>query len=238
LAVPVVGESARWVGATPVEDGRVIVGVTDDAYDGAVSDEPEVSAEEERYLLAAVSRSLAFPLRADDVIGRFAGYRPLLAGRAGPTADLSRRHQILADADTGALTIVGGKLTTYRRMAQDVVDRLVAGQRRPSRTAALPLVGAAPPDVLREVPAPPRLVRRYGIEAPAVVAVAAGERSLLQPIADGLAVLGVELVYAMRHEGALTIDDLLDRRVRLGLVPTDRRAAEQQVQSLLGRLAA
>jgi glycerol-3-phosphate dehydrogenase len=238
LIVPVVGEAARWVGATPVEDGRVLIGVTDDAYDGPLEDEPRVTGDEERYLLGVVSRALATPLTSRDVIGRFAGYRPLLAGRDGPTADLSRRHAIVEDPDSGVLTLVGGKLTTYRRMAQDVVDRIVQSQRRPSRTAGLPLVGAAPHEVLEKLPAIPRLVRRYGIEAPAVAALAEHDRSLLDPIADGLPVLGVELLFGLAHEGALTVDDLLDRRVRLGLVPADRRAAEQHVESVLGALAA
>ncbi len=238
LVVPVVGESARWVGATPTDDGRVIIGVTDIAYSGPIRDEPEVTDEEERYLLSNASKALARPLHSSDVIGRYAGYRPLLAGREGATADLSRRHAIIEDPDTGALTIVGGKLTTYRRMAQDVVDRLVTGQRRPSRTASLPLVGAAPPDVLRELAEIPRLVRRYGIEAAAVAALAGADRQLLEPIAEGLPVLGVELLFGMRHEGALTVDDLLDRRVRLGLVPGDRRAAEREVASVVGALAA
>jgi glycerol-3-phosphate dehydrogenase len=238
MVVPVIGESARWVGATPTDDGRVIIGVTDNAYSGPIGDEPEVTEEEERYLLDHASKALARPLRSHDVIGRYAGYRPLLAGREGATADLSRRHAIVEDPETGALTIVGGKLTTYRRMAQDVVDRIVSGQRRPSRTASLPLVGAAPPDVIREVAAIPRLVRRYGIEAPAVAALAGYDRRLLEPIVAGLPVLGVELLFGVRHEGAITIDDLLDRRVRLGLVPGDRRAAEMHVASVVGELAA
>jgi len=238
LAVPVTGESARWVGATPTDDGRVIVGVTDDAYDGPIPDEPEVTASEEQFLLNVLSRALSRPLTGADVTGRFAGFRPLLAGREGSTADLSRRHAIVEDAECGVITVVGGKLTTYRRMAEDTVDRLVSGQHRPSRTARLPLVGAAPVEVLRGIDAPQRLVRRYGIEARQVAALAAADRSLLDPIAEGLPVLGVELLHGMQHEGALTLDDLLDRRVRLGLVPRDRRAAEASAASLVGALAA
>ncbi len=137
------------------------------------------------------------------------------------TADLSRRHAIVADA-SGALVIVGGKLTTYRRMAQDVVDRLTD---RPCRTHALPLVGAAPPAVLRSVAAPDALVRRYGTEAPAVVALADGREELLEPVAPGVPVCGAELLWAVRHELALTADDLVDRRTRAGLVPEWRAAA-------------
>src|SRR5207302_6550124 len=117
LVVPVAGESARWVGATPTQDGRIIVGVTDVAYDGVIDDQPQVSDEEERFLLEVASTALEQPLRSSDVIGRYAGYRPLLAGSRGATADLSRRHAIVEDPATRALTVVGGKLTTYRHMA-------------------------------------------------------------------------------------------------------------------------
>ncbi|TMB91470.1 MAG: glycerol-3-phosphate dehydrogenase/oxidase [Chloroflexi bacterium] len=237
LAVPIAGETARWVGATPTHDGLVIVGVTDDAYSGAIVDAPEVTAEEERYLLGALSVALATPLTHADVIGSYAGFRPLLAGEEGSTADLSRRHSIVEDPETGLVTVVGGKLTTYRRMAQDAVDRMLGDERRPCRTAHLPLVGAAPAEVLRRLDEPRRLVRRYGIEAAAVVAAAGGDQSLLEPI-EGTPVLGVELLFGLRHEGALGLDDLLDRRTRVGLIPEQRRAVEAAAASLLEAAAA
>jgi glycerol-3-phosphate dehydrogenase len=139
----------------------------------------------------------------------------------GATADLSRRHAIVTDEASGALAIVGGKLTTYRRMAQDVVDRLTD---RPCRTHRLPLVGAAPPATLRSVAAPELLVRRYGTEAPAVVALADGRDHLLEPVAPGVPVCAAELLWAVRHELALSADDLADRRTRAGLVPEWRAA--------------
>jgi glycerol-3-phosphate dehydrogenase len=144
-----------------------------------------------------------------------------LGGSDGATADLSRRHAIVTDEASGAIAIVGGKLTTYRRMAQDAVDRVTD---RPCRTARLPLVGAAAPASLRSVAAPERLVRRYGTEAPAVVALADGRPELLEPVADGVPVCGAELLWAVRHELALGVDDLVDRRTRLGLVPEWRAA--------------
>ena len=132
LVVPIEGELARWVGATPNGDGHVIVGVTDDAYTGRLDDRPSVTPEEERYLLEALSKALAVPLRHDDVIGAYAGFRPLLRSGSASTRDLSRRHAIVRDPTTGMVTVVGGKLTTYRRMAQDTVDRL-ARRRRPAK---------------------------------------------------------------------------------------------------------
>jgi glycerol-3-phosphate dehydrogenase len=233
LVVPIAGESARWVGATPTGDGHVIVGVTDEPYHGPPGEQPQVTPAEERYLLDALSRALEVPLGHADVIGSYAGLRPLLSAGTESTRDLSRRHAIVEDPRTGMVTVVGGKLTTYRRMAQDTVDRIVAAGRR-SRTAALPLVGAAPRAVLRGLDVPERLMRRYGIEAPAVMSLAGGDPSLLQPLADGVAALGVEILFGVLHEGARTLDDLLDRRVRLGLVPAERHAAEAAAARLVG----
>ncbi len=231
LVVPIAGESARWVGATPAGDGHVIVGVTDEPYHGPPGEQPHVTPDEERYLLDALSRALEVPLEHADVIGSYAGLRPLLSAGAESTRDLSRRHTIVEDPRTGMVTVVGGKLTTYRRMAQDTVDRIAP--ERPSRTAALPLVGAAPLPVLRDLDVPERLMRRYGIEAPVVVSLADADPSLLRPLADGVAALGVEILFGVLHEGARTLDDLLDRRVRLGLVPAERRAAEAAAARLV-----
>lgn len=231
LVVPIAGELARWVGATPTSDGHVIVGVTDEPYHGPPGEQPQVTAAEERYLLDALSRALEVPLDHADVIGSYAGLRPLLSAGGESTRDLSRRHAIVEDPRTGLVTVVGGKLTTYRRMAQDTVDRIAPGRR--SATAALPLVGAAPRSVLRGLDVPARLMRRYGVEATAVLALAQGNPSLLQPLADGVAALGVELLFGVLHEGARTLDDLLDRRVRLGLVPSERRAAEEAAARLV-----
>jgi glycerol-3-phosphate dehydrogenase len=219
--VPVPGERGRWVFALPRSDGLVAIGITD--VPGEPADEPLPDAAEEAELLDRASAALATPLGPHDVCGRYAGLRPLAAGE-GETADLSRRHAIVEDA-SGALAIVGGKLTTYRRMAQDVVDRLTG---RPCRTHRLPLVGAAPPSVLRSVAAPERLVRRYGTEAPAVAALADGRPELLEAIVPG--VCGADLLWGARHELALTPEDLVDRRVRAGLVPEWRAAALEAVE--------
>ena len=235
LVVPVPDVTARWVGATPAGDGRVIIGTSDDAYDGPLLDEPGVSDEEAQALLSVISLALRQPLRLDDVIGRYAGFRPLLSGGEASTADLSRKHAIATDADTGVVTVVGGKLTTYRHMAEQTVDRLVGSGAARSPTALIPLVGAATPSYLRTLRAPARLVRRYGAEAPAVAALANRAPELLHAVAPGVPALGVELVFGVEHEGALTVADLLDRRVRLGLVPAEREAAEGATDRLLQR---
>ncbi len=206
--VPVPGERGRWVFALPRTDGLVAVGLTDVAADGPIPDEPAPSAEEEATLLEHASAALEVSLGPEDVAGRYAGLRPLLAGD-GTTADLSRRHAVVEDPDTSALTVVGGKLTTYRAMAQDAVDRITD---RPCRTHRLPLVGAAAPTT-------GRLARRFGAEAAAVAALGSTE-----PLAPGVPVCEAELRWAAEHELALTPEDLADRRTRAGLVPEWREA--------------
>ncbi|WP_412542451.1 glycerol-3-phosphate dehydrogenase/oxidase [Longispora sp. K20-0274] len=145
LNIPVPGERSRFVLVLPQGDGRTYVGLTDVPVDGDPPDVPVPSAEEVDFLLGAVRSVFATPIREEDVIGAFAGLRPLLAAD-GRTADLSRRHAVRV-SPTGAVTIVGGKLTTYRRMAADAVEKAVAlaGLRcGPCVTRRLPLVGAGP----------------------------------------------------------------------------------------------
>ena len=234
LTVPTGGEGAKFVFAIPMSDGRVEIGLTDDAFDGAIPDEPTVEPAEERFLLDTISTALEAPLTSGDVIGRFAGLRPLLDRDGGGTADLSRRHSLIEDPASGMLTVVGGKLTTYRRMAQDAVDRIAARpgtQAGACETTRLALVGA--PRAGEQSPGglPERLVRRYGAEAPAVAALAAPTPELLDPVADGVDALGVEFAFAIGSELALTTEDLLDRRTRLGLVPAERARAQPAAEA-------
>jgi glycerol-3-phosphate dehydrogenase len=234
--VRVPGERGRWVFAVPRSDGLVAIGLTDVPAPDEPADEPVPSDAEEAELLDRASAALDVPLGRDDIAGRYAGLRPLAAG-AGATSDLSRRHAIVEDPGSGAVAIVGGKLTTYRRMAQDAVDRVTG---RPCRTARLPLVGAASLSSLRSVAAPERLVRRYGTEAPAVVALADGRPELLEPVAEGVPYCGAELRWALRHELAVAAEDLVDRRTRAGLVPAWRAAVAAEAERLvdLARTAA
>jgi glycerol-3-phosphate dehydrogenase len=234
LTVPLTGERNRFALALPAGDGRAYVGLTDEPVDELPDGDPSPAEHEVASLLRAFDGVLTTPLQPDDVLGAFAGLRPLLASPGpadGPTssgtADLSRRHLIHHGHD-GLVTVVGGKLTTYRQMAEEAVDaaardaRLPAG---PCRTTRLPLVGAAPPALLARVAAPARLVARYGTEATRVLAEAGDDPRAAEPVAPGVAVTPAELAFAVRHEGALDIDDLLDRRTRIGLVAADRAVA-------------
>ncbi len=229
---PVPGETNRFVLVLPQPDGTVYVGLTDEPVDGEIPDVPEPSEPEIGFLLDVVSAAFARQLHRDDVVGAFAGLRPLIDAGDGSTADLSRRHAVLTSR-SGVVTIVGGKLTTYRRMAEDAVDAAVdraglgAG---PCRTRNLPLLGAAPRDRLAVLEQPARLVRRYGTDAELVLTSAREvsgltDAELLAPVAPGIPVTLAELLFGVTHEGAADVDDLLDRRTRIGLVPADRALA-------------
>ncbi len=235
LMAPVPNASNRFVFALPQPDGTFYVGLTDEEVDGAIPDVPDVPEEDVVFLLDVISRALEHPVTRADVVGSYAGLRPLLRSH-GSTADLSRKHAVLTSG-TGVVTIVGGKLTTYRRMAQDAVDAALKNAgwtARACRTKALPLLGAAQREVLLDVPAPTRLVRRFGTEAPAVLAnaVAHGltEDEALTPVSSAIPATLAEFVFGITHEGAADLDDLLDRRTRIGLVPVDREEARALAQ--------
>jgi len=142
---------------------------------------------------------------------------------------------VVESAD-GMLTIVGGKLTTARRMARDVLDRLArrdGWSGAPCRTDRQPLVGAMPRARLARLDAPPALVRRYGGEAVELTARMTRDPELAAPLFEGSAHCLVELVWALEHEAALTVDDLLDRRTRVGLVAADRARALPAARSMV-----
>jgi len=225
LTIPVPGTTSRFVFALPQADGTIYVGLTDEPVEGDIPDVPEPTEVEIGFLLDVVGAALERPLRREDVIGAYAGLRPLLEAE-GSTADLSRRHAVLTSR-SGVVTVVGGKLTTYRQMAEDAVDATGLTD-RPCLTRDLPLLGATDRERLALVEAPERLVRRFGTEAPLVLADARAvtglsDEELLAPGPQGVTL--AELVFGVTHEGAVDVDDLLDRRTRLGLVPEDRALA-------------
>ncbi|WP_205471900.1 glycerol-3-phosphate dehydrogenase/oxidase [Nocardioides sp. SYSU D00038] len=231
---PVPGATNRFVLVLPQPDGTVYVGLTDEPVEGPVPDVPLPTEPEIGFLLDVVSAAFSRPLHRDDVVGAFAGLRPLLDSAPGidSTADLSRRHATLV-GPTGLVTIVGGKLTTYRRMAEDALDAALASARidaGPCVTAQTPLLGAADRDTLGRLEEPERLVRRFGTDAALVLAAArestgVSDDELLAPVSPTVPVTLAELAFAVTHEGAHDVSDLLDRRTRVGLVPADRALA-------------
>ena len=167
IMAPVPGASNRFVFALPQPDQTFYVGLTDEEVDGAVPDVPEAPEEDLEFLLGVINSALQHDVRRSDVVGAYAGLRPLL-DTDGSTADLSRKHAVLVSS-TGVITVVGGKLTTYRQMAQDAVDRAVAANglvAGPCQTRQLPLLGAAHRADLAQLTAPARLVRRFGTFLP------------------------------------------------------------------------
>ncbi len=232
-AVLPVPSDRRSVFVVPWGD-EVYVGTTDTDYSGPL-DDPRCDAEDVEYLLQAVNAWVTRPLSPADVTGVWAGLRPLLAdpggrgARRARTADLSRRHQVSV-SPSGVVSVTGGKLTTYRRMAADTVDevvhRLGRGRRR-SPTGSMPLRGAAGLAELRQDGASARLgvdqpvvdhlVGRYGGEARAVLAMVHADPDMGAPLVDGLPYVRAEAVYAARYEMAHTLEDVLSRRTRAAL---------------------
>jgi glycerol-3-phosphate dehydrogenase len=230
---------------------RWIVGTTDTDWTGDRA-EPTATSEDIDYILEHANRILARPLTRADVIGVYAGLRPLVAADdSKPTTKLSREH-VVDTPVPGLASIAGGKFTTYRLMARDVVDAAVADYGRwvpASVTDQLPLLGAdglaaaaAEADRLAEDYGLPgeaveHLLDRYGTLTEEVLELTRDDPSLAQPLADGHPYLRAEVAYAVTHEGALHVEDVLVRRVRL-FIETGAQGAEAvgPVTTIMGDL--
>jgi glycerol-3-phosphate dehydrogenase len=230
---------------------RWIVGTTDTDWSGE-RDEPTATGEDVDYILAAANRILAKPITRADVVGVYAGLRPLVAAAAEtPTTKLSREHVVDAPLP-GLVSIAGGKFTTYRLMARDVVDTAVDDFPRPvpaSVTDQLPLLGADGLPAVRaaarrmaedyEVPlaAVEHLLDRYGSLTGEVLELVRADKSLGRPLVNGYPYLRAEVAYAVTHEGALHIEDVLARRIRLLIESPDAgTAAAPEVAAIMGTL--
>lgn len=227
LTVPVPEMRGRYCFVLPRPDGLAIAGITDIHEPKPIPLVPDSPTDDIDWILQHVSRVLDTPLSLADAVGAFTGLRPLVGADGIPTSDISRQHLVSQGSD-GVWTVTGGKLTTYRRMAQDVVDNLTV---EPCRTTHISLIGTGPLRSAHGLPA--RLIRRYGAEAPRVAAYADDAPHLLQPIAPGIPVLGVEFVYGSLVEGARHPDDLLERRTRIDLVTEDMERARPFAEAQL-----
>lgn len=207
------------------ESDLVYLGTTDTDYDGPL-DDPACMPEDVDYLLEAANNVTTSHLTRKDVTGVWAGLRPLLAPptkgghQSERTADLSRRHTVRT-SEHGVVTVTGGKLTTYRKMAQDTVDAVTTllddtPKSRPCVTKTLKLIGATAAAKDPVIAARPHahLYGRYGTESPAVLKIAEGRPELLDTVIEGLPYTGAEMLYAVREEMAQTLDDVLARRTR------------------------
>ena len=240
VVIPVPGDKRTlfvvpWL---PKPDGTftfTYVGTTDTDYDGPLTD-PECTAADVAYILRALNAAVTTSVTESDVLGVWAGLRPLVKSVAsGRTADLSRGHRVV-DQSGGVITITGGKLTTYRHMAADTVDHVVKrlGRGGASQTKRLRLVGAegytVPPSHSRQA----HLDERYGSHRGVIDALIAADASLGAPLVPGLPYLKAEAVHAVRSEMALTLDDVLARRTRARLQSAQACAdAASDVASLI-----
>jgi glycerol-3-phosphate dehydrogenase len=226
------------------EAGVTYVGTTDTDYDGPL-DDPACTPEDVDYLLSAVNASTTAALAPRDVTAVWSGLRPLLAARdpkrrvSARTADLSRRHSVRTSSG-GLVTVTGGKLTTYRRMAEDTmaaVSRVLGGSAlsRRSVTRRLALRGA-PREKPDDAAGGDRLFGRYGTEAGEIRALCRARPELNARLSDHLPYLAAEVVYAVREEMAQSVDDVLARRTRAVL--QDGRAAALAAPTVASLMAA
>ena len=235
VVIPVPGDkrSLFVVPHIPNGDGTyryTYVGTTDTDYQGSI-DDPQCTQEDIDYCLRALNKAVSGGGRAitrDDVIGTWAGLRPLVATQDGEkvkgrTADLSRRHKVIV-SDSGMVTITGGKLTTYRKMAEHTVDAVLdvmlkRSNKTDSTQDRTPRVKRCATKRMAVFGATSRnredhLVSRFGTEATVVSDLISCDASLGEPLIKGLPYLRAEAVYAARHELVVTLDDVLSRRTR------------------------
>jgi glycerol-3-phosphate dehydrogenase len=229
--------------------GRTLVGTTDNDYEGSLA-HVSPSGEDVDYLLAAVNEFFATDLARGDLTGAYAGVRPLIStSDSKKSVDISRKAE-LYETSSGMITITGGKLTTWRRMAKMAVDRLVEREARdaPCRTAEILLGQAVGVDELPPLAGVSESVRaalasRYGYGAHEVLALIAERPELAEPIVPGLPDAMAEVAIAARREQARSVGDVLLRRTRLGLLAARELLGEggggtphvQRVAALLGR---
>ena len=229
--------------------GRALIGTTDNDYDGDIS-RVKPGEDDLTYLLGAVNAFFGTELSVADATGAYAGVRPLIStGDPRKSVDISRKAE-LYETSSGLLTITGGKLTTWRRMAKQVVDRMVEREGRvaPCRTDDIPLGMAAgegeldPPEGLGEDDLPlgyrELLGFRYGHFGRRVLELCEGRPELARPIVEGQPDLLAEVVVAARKEQARSVADVLLRRTRLGLLAAPQLRTADSVRPVAEILGA
>jgi glycerol-3-phosphate dehydrogenase len=199
------------------------VGTTDTDFAGGV-DESQSSHDDIEYVLEALNQSVNGNITADDVTAVWSGLRPLVRNEdgttaTGKTADLSRKHQVRVSA-TGVVSIAGGKLTTYRKMAEHTVDEVLkqVGKKTACKTKRLRFVGATAKSSKKLDREALHLYQRFGSEAQTIQQLIAGDASLAEPLIVGLPYLRAEAIFAVRFEMARTLDDILSRRTRARII--------------------
>jgi glycerol-3-phosphate dehydrogenase len=224
--------------------GRALVGTTDNDFDGDIDAVPP-SVDDVGYLLDTVNRYFELELGPEQITGAYAGVRPLISsGDPKKSVDISRKAE-LYETSSGMLTITGGKLTTWRRMAEQVVDRLVEreGREAPCRTDDIPLgMAARDEDLETEIELPDgaseQLAFRYGHQARRVLELCEEHPELARPIVPGFPDLLAEVTLAARHEQARSVADVLLRRTRLGILAAAQLRSAQAIRPAAAILGA
>jgi glycerol-3-phosphate dehydrogenase len=207
--------------------GRLLVGTTDDEV--TLEEELVVKRSEAEYLLKQLNRFLSRPFVIDDIVGGFAGVRPLVSqGKGDKTKKLIREHEVEVDVESGLISVLGGKWTTYRAMAEDAVNAVqqqlglpVGGCiTRESHLSGSEGYSEAYPQTLAASHGVPvatarHLSEKFGTRAAAVLDLRSDEPELAQPIVEGFPAIRAEIAYAARFEMAATLDDVLERRTGL-----------------------
>jgi glycerol-3-phosphate dehydrogenase len=225
-----------------------LVGTTDQPFHGPI-ERPPASAAEVDEILGTLNGALDLELSRDDIVGTYAGLRPLVApSTSRSSVKISREHKVSVESP-GLVRVSGGKYTTYRVMARDAIDAVLGDGARVRRTATgdLPIIGAAATGDLDALAsrlaaggldgeAARSLVDRHGTEAAAVLDLGR-ERDMVRPLVPGFPYLEAEVAWAVEHELAMSLDDMLTRRIRLAPEVRDRGAScAPRVAQIMGAL--
>ena len=245
IVIPVPGDrrSLFLVPWIPNYDGTyqyTYVGTTDTDYQGSI-DDPQCTSVDINYVLKALNAAVMTNISADDVTAVWSGLRPLVKSVNGEkissrTADLSRRHKV-SKSKSGVITIAGGKLTTYRKMAQDTIDEALTQLQKSAKckTKNLKLIGATTSTPKTNAKSAMHLAARFGTEASLIQEMIAENPSLGEQLIAGLPYLRAEAVFAVKYEMARTLDDILSRRTRARII--NRRASVASARAVAELIA-
>ena len=245
IVIPVPGDrrSLFLVPWIPNYDGTyqyTYVGTTDTDYQGSI-DDPQCTSVDINYVLKALNAAVMTNISADDVTAVWSGLRPLVKSVNGEkissrTADLSRRHKV-SKSKSGVITIAGGKLTTYRKMAQDTIDEALTQLQKSAKckTKNLKLIGATTSTPKTNAKSAMHLAARFGTEASLINEMIAENPSLGEQLIAGLPYLKAEAVFAVKYEMARTLDDILSRRTRARII--NRRASVASARAVAELIA-
>jgi glycerol-3-phosphate dehydrogenase len=232
VVIPVPGDKRSlflvpWISNFDGTYQYTYIGTTDTDYQGSI-DDPQCTSTDIDYVLKALNAAVTTDVTRDDITAVWSGLRPLVKSVSGEkissrTADLSRRHKV-ATTKSGMITVTGGKLTTYRKMAEDAVDQAILSldKKARCRTKGLSFIGASSKSVKNKDAREQHLFSRFGTETPIITDLIKQDASLGEQLIPGLPYLRAEAIFAVTHEMANTLDDILSRRTRSRII--NRRA--------------